>query len=83
MRRWSQVEIEELLAHIVEAWAAEILPEEPHAAAAATEAAVSAYTEGASVSEACYEARTLLGSWARHPSRQTRSSGRPRALIAS
>jgi len=77
------VEIEELLAHIVQAWAAEMLPEEPQAEAAAAQVAVSAYMGGASVSEACYGARTLLGSWARHPSRQTRSSGRPRELIAS
>ena len=78
------MEIEELLAHIVKAWAAEMVPDEPQASAAAAEAAISAYAAGASVSEACYEARTLLGSWARHPSRrQTPASGRPRELAAS
>ena len=78
------MEIEELLAHIVEAWAADMVPDEPQASAAAAEAAVSAYTGGASVSEACYEARALLSGWAPHPSRrQTPASGRLRELAAS
>ena len=57
------MEVEELLAHVVEAWAAEMLPDELHAAAAAAEEAVCAYSRGASVSEACREARTLLTNW--------------------
>ena len=77
------MEIEELLAHIVEAWAANMLPDDPAAAAAAAGAAIDAYAGGASVSEACHQARTLLASWARHPSHQpTRSSPRPRELVA-
>jgi hypothetical protein len=77
------MEPEELLVHTAQAWAAEMLPDDPHAAAAAVEAAIYALAGGASISEACREIRTLLCSWALHPSHRQIPAGRPKELVAS
>jgi hypothetical protein len=48
------------------------MPGEPGAANTASAAALRAYAGGASISEACIEARRVVGSWSRHPSREVR-----------
>lgn len=57
-----------LLASMARQWAARALPAAPWAAEAAERVALRAYANGASVSEACREARRLVAAWARHPS---------------
>ena len=60
---------EDLLVHMVEDWAEHLLPEDPDAGKAAAAAALLAYCGGASVSEACRQACTLIVGWSLHPSR--------------
>lgn len=57
-----------LLEEVVREWAAKALPDEPGVATRAALLARSAYEHGATVTEACEEARAFVGSWARHPS---------------
>lgn len=52
----------------VRAWTTEVLPGELDAAERAVFIARSAYEGGATVSEACDEARSFVSSWVRHPS---------------
>jgi hypothetical protein len=61
---------QELIAQ-VRGWASRRLPGEPKVAGAAVAAAMYAYAGGASVAEACEQARVLIESWSRHPSRPT------------
>jgi hypothetical protein len=58
-----------ILEGTVRSWVDQVLPGEPGAADAAAAVAILAFSGGASVSEACIEARRLVGSWSRHPSR--------------
>ena len=62
------LEPELIIAGMVRDWVARALPNDRAAADVAAAYAVHAYTQGASVSEACEEARRLIGSWIRHPS---------------
>ena len=57
-----------LLAGAVREWAEKVWPGEPAAAEGAVTVAMRCYAGGASVSEACREARGFLRGWARHPS---------------
>src|SRR5581483_216773 len=59
-----------LLASAVRQWVDEVLPGDDAAARAATGLAVGVYEGGASVAEACEQARQFIGSWSRHPSHQ-------------
>lgn len=59
---------EELLAGVVREWAEREWPGESAAAQAAAAVALRCYAGGASVSEACQQARCFAESWARHPS---------------
>lgn len=59
---------DEVLGNVIREWVQRWLPEEPVAAERAAAVAAEAYRGGASVHEACEEARAFLGSWVRHPS---------------
>ena len=62
------METELIIADTVRRWAREVLPDQPVAADAAAALAIRCYAGGASVAEACEEARRFVGSWSRHPS---------------
>lgn len=71
---------EQLLSRLVSEWALKTLPHQSVAAERAAAVAVRAYTNGASVGEACFLAREFLESWARHPSnRREAMAGRSAA----
>ncbi len=55
---------EVMIAGVVLAWAEQLYPGQPDAAEGAVEAAIRGYAGGASVSEACREARGFLEHWA-------------------
>jgi len=57
-----------VLGETVRQWAAENFQDDPEVAELAASIAELAYGKGASVAEACMEARSFLGSWMRHPS---------------
>ena len=59
-----------LLAGLVREWLEDLLPGEPAAADGAVDVAMRRYAGGASVSDACQDARAFARSWARHPSHQ-------------
>lgn len=63
---------EGVLAEQVRTWADRVAPGVLSLADAAVAQALMCYAGGASVSEACREARRLLDSWLRHPSRGRR-----------
>ncbi|HEX4819527.1 MAG TPA: hypothetical protein VFV00_04925 [Acidimicrobiales bacterium] len=65
------METEFIIADTVRRWAHEVLPEEPAAGEAAAALAIRCYMGGASVAEACQEARHFVESWSRHPSHRT------------
>lgn len=67
-----------VLGDAVRAWVAEELPGEPDAAERAAFVAWSAYEHGATVREACHEARSFVGSWVRHPAHAGQRYSRPR-----
>ncbi len=54
---------EVMIAGVVLAWAEQLYPGQPAAAEGAVEAAIRGYAAGASVSEACREAREFLEHW--------------------
>lgn len=58
----------QILAEVVRAWVDAELPGEPVAASRAAWVAEAAYHGGATISDACAEARSFVGSWVRHPS---------------
>jgi hypothetical protein len=58
---------EELLVAVVQTWAAELFPDDRRVGRWAAALALSAYVGGASLPEACREARVFLGGRARHP----------------
>jgi hypothetical protein len=70
---------EELLVHIVERWAAQSVLDDPDVCRQAAVVALSAYTDGASVSEACRQARVFVASRTQHACPSTR---RPYASAA-
>ena len=55
---------EVMIAGVVLAWAEQLFPGQPDIARGALESAVRGYASGASVSEACRQARTFLECWA-------------------
>lgn len=57
-----------LLAGLVRDWASGAVPGEPAAADAAVVVALRCHAGGASVREACREARRFVECWTRHPS---------------
>ena len=59
-----------LIANLVRDWAGRMLPGEPGVAERAAAQAVRCYAGGASVSEACREARRFVECWSHHPSHQ-------------
>lgn len=59
-----ELALEDLVRH----WAAEMLPGEVGVAERAANIALVSYASGASVDEACGEARIFVEGWARHPS---------------
>ena len=66
-----------LLAGVVRGWAEELRPGEPAAAEGTVTVAMRCYAGGASVSEACREARGFLRGWTRHPSHLRSSRAEP------
>lgn len=71
-----------LLAGVVREWAEGAWPGDSDAADGAVSVAIGCYAGGASVSEACREARGFLRGWARHPS-HARLNGEEPLPIAS
>ena len=70
-RSATMIETPELMvADSVHRWVDDVLPGDSAAADAAVGLAVRSYAGGASVREACEEARRFVGSWSRHPSHQ-------------
>ena len=59
---------ETVLVELVRALVDQEFPGEPATSERAVAVAMAAYAQGASVTEACRQARGFLGSWARHPS---------------
>ena len=59
---------EHVVERAVRTWAARTLPGEPVVVERATNLALISYAAGASMHEACAEARTFVDCWARHPS---------------
>lgn len=57
-----------VVARMVRAWSARVLPDEPEAVDRAVAAAVRSYAGGASVGEAFGVARRFLWAWTHHPS---------------
>jgi hypothetical protein len=68
-----------LLAAAVRAWVDRELPGDAGAADRAAHIARQAYAQGASVREACEQARAFVGSWVRHPSHAALDVPLPRA----
>jgi hypothetical protein len=68
-----------LLAGLVQEWVREAPPDERIAAERAAGLAARYYAGGASVSEACWEARRFVRSWTRHR-RIRRQDGRSKFL---
>jgi hypothetical protein len=66
---------EVIIAEAVRQWVGQVLPDEPGVADAAAGVATHAYEGGASVGEACREARRYVGSWCRHPSHRRPGPG--------
>jgi len=60
-----------VMADMVRHWVGHVLPGQPGAADRAVAIALRCYEGGASVAEACEEARRFIGSWMRHPSQLT------------
>ena len=56
-----------VLAEVVRTWVKLELPGEPGAADRAAVVAQASYARGASIDEACRQARAFVGSWVRHP----------------
>lgn len=61
---------ERLVGELVRAWVHQELPGDLDAANVAAASALAAYEDGASVTEACRQARAFVGSWCRHPAHQ-------------
>lgn len=70
-----------VLEDLVRQWAAEMVPGEAGVAERAANIALISYASGASVDEACGEARIFVESWARHPSCHPAPSARPPLCI--
>ena len=65
-----------VLAEAVRAWVIEERPGDGATAARAAAVARVYYTHGASVSEACHQARAFVDSWTRHPAHKRSRSHR-------
>ena len=70
MKEELQVTSELLIMDYVQQIATELLPRDPRAVSRVADLAITSYAGGASVSEACRDARCALRSMARHPTRQ-------------
>jgi hypothetical protein len=66
------VSAELVLSEQVRASVARVAPHAPRLIDALVERALTTYAAGASVSEACEEARRLVGCWTRHPASRRR-----------
>jgi hypothetical protein len=73
---------EKLLVSMVQTWGAELFPDDPQVGRRAAALALSAYMGGASLSEACREARVFLAGRARHPAGRGGVPTRPLSKIA-
>jgi hypothetical protein len=62
---------EAVLGRVVREWADHAVPGEQALAEKAAGLAMRCYAGGASMSEACSEARRFVGCWTRHPSHRT------------
>ena len=72
----------DLLISTVQTWAAELFPDDPHVGKRAAALALSAYMGGASLSEACHEARVFLAGRAHHPAGRGGLPTRPLSRVA-
>ena len=63
---------EAVLADAVRAWSETVCPGDRRAADRAVDVALRCYAAGASVGEACAEARLFITTWATHPSHRRR-----------
>jgi hypothetical protein len=63
------MDVELVLAGSVWDWARQRCPNEPQVAKRAVGVAMNSYAGGASVAEACEEARAFVASWTSHPAR--------------
>lgn len=70
----TMMEPELIIAELVREWVQHVRPDDAYAADAAAALAVRCYVGGASVADACTEAREFIGSWSRHPSHAASSS---------
>ena len=70
---------EDVLSQVIVAWVSENFPEQPGAAERAAAVARASFRDGATVGEACRDARSFVGSWVRHPSH---GMGRNDGLVA-
>jgi formylglycine-generating enzyme required for sulfatase activity len=61
------VDVELALAGSVWQWTRQHCPDDPRVAEKAVTVALSSYVGGASVAEACEQARSFVVSWVRHP----------------
>ncbi len=76
------MDVECALAGSVWEWAKQQCPNEPRVAKKAVGVAMSSYAGGASVPEACEEARAFVSSWNSHPSHWA-SASRAQLPVAS
>ena len=67
------MDVELALAGSVWEWSRQRCPDDPHVAEKAVAVALSCYVGGASVAEACEQARAFVASWAHHPARMERA----------
>ena len=63
------MDVELALAGSVRDWTREHCPEDPHVVGRAVAMALTSYAGGASVAEACEQARAFVASWVHHPAR--------------
>ncbi len=63
------MDVEFALAGSVWDWTRQHCPDDPHVAERAVAIAMSSYAGGASVAEACEQARAFVASWVHHPAR--------------
>ncbi len=69
------MDMEVALAETVRDWARVNYPGEPSVASGAVAVALDSYAGGASIAEACEEARTYVASWMDHPAHSGYRSG--------
>ena len=79
----AQLTNEQVLSEAVRSWVEVVLPGDAAAVDCAAGVARAAYREGATVSDACERARSLVESWTRHPAYRGRLASARRVRLAS